>query len=119
MLKNFFLVGLGGGIGSMLRYAATFLPFKNFPYSTLLVNIIGSFSIGFIIAVLLKNEPLNNNYKLFFATGLCGGFTTFSAFALENLQLLQQGKSFMAILYILLSVIVGIAAAWCGFKLGN
>lgn len=119
MLKNFILVGLGGSIGSMLRYAASFLPSKNFPVSTLLINIAGSFIIGLIAGIYLKNDLLSNNYKLFFATGVCGGFTTFSAFAAENLQLAQQGKFFIALLYIFLSIIFGITAAWCGFKLGE
>ncbi|MBK7882656.1 MAG: fluoride efflux transporter CrcB [Chitinophagaceae bacterium] len=117
MIKNFILVGLGGGIGSMLRYAISYIPYKNFPYSTLLVNITGSFIIGLIAGLCLNNESLNNSYKIFFAIGICGGFTTFSAFALENLQLLQQGRFFIALLYISLSVIFSIIAAWSGFKL--
>ena len=118
MLKNFLLVGLGGGIGSILRYATSLLigP-KYFPYSTLAVNIIGSFVIGLALGMSLKNEYFLNNWKLFLATGICGGFTTFSSFSAENMELLQNGKAPLALIYIAASVILGIAAAWVGYKL--
>jgi CrcB protein len=118
MVKNFILVGLGGGIGSMLRYAAyLFLSNKNFPFATLTVNIIGSFIIGLVVALSIKDENFLNNWKLFLATGICGGFTTFSALSAENVVLLQNGKYFMALSYIATSIILGITAAWLGFKL--
>lgn len=118
MLKNLLLVGLGGGIGSMLRYAATLLTnSKYFPYSTLAVNIIGSFFIGIIFALSIKDEVFLNNWKSFLAVGLCGGFTTFSAFSLENMGLLQSGKIGMAVTYIILSIVLGIAAAFFGYYL--
>lgn len=118
MLKNFLLVGLGGALGSMLRYAMYLLvPVKDFPWPTLLVNIIGSFVIGAVIALSIKDDQFLNNWKLFLATGICGGFTTFSAFSAENIGLLQNGKYTLAATYILLSIVLGIAAAWFGFKL--
>jgi fluoride exporter len=120
MLKNFLLVGLGGAIGSMLRYAAyLLLPLKDFPAATLLVNIIGSFIIGLVIAFSIKDDNFLTNWKLFLATGICGGFTTFSAFSAENVALLQNGKHSLALVYSIISLLTGVAAAWLGFKLIN
>mgnify|MGYP003462343289 FL=1 len=116
MIKNLLLVGLGGAIGSMLRYAGSVLiSSKTFPYATLTVNIIGSFIIGIIFAISIKEEVLFNNWKLFLATGICGGFTTFSAFSLENMSLLQSGKYGMAVAYVCLSILLGIGATFSGY----
>ena len=118
MIKNILLIGLGGGIGSMCRYWASLLLMnKSFPVATLLINISGSFIIGLVAAYALKNEWFAANWKLFLATGICGGFTTFSAFSLENLQLLQQGKYLWALLYIAASIVLGLMATFFGFKL--
>ena len=118
MFKNFLLVGLGGALGSMLRYAAYLLiTAKNFPFATLSVNIIGSFIIGLVLALSLKDENFLNNWKLFLATGICGGFTTFSAFSAENVVLLQSEKYLLALTYIAVSIIAGIGATWLGFNL--
>lgn len=117
-IKDFLLVGLGGAAGSMLRYGSNLLiSNKNFPYATLCINIIGSFIIGLVIAFSLKNESFANNWKLFIATGICGGFTTFSAFSLENLQLIQNGKYFLFALYVFVSVLAGLGAAFTGYKI--
>jgi fluoride exporter len=116
MFKNFLLVGLGGAIGSMLRYAFYLaITVKQFPLATFAVNIIGSFIIGAVLALSLKDDLFLNNWKLFLATGICGGFTTFSAFSLENIILLQNEKYFIALVYIICSIVLGIAAAWLGF----
>ena len=118
MIKNLLLVGLGGGLGSMLRYAGNLLiRVKPFPCTTLTINILGSFIIGVVFAMSIKQEPLSDNWKLFLATGICGGFTTFSAFSLENMGLIQSGKFGMALTYIGLSVILGIVAAFLGYQL--
>jgi fluoride exporter len=118
MLKNFLFIGLGGAIGSVLRYSFLLIfTNKEFPLATLLVNIIGSFFIGIVFALTLKNENFATNYKLFFATGLCGGFTTFSAFSLENLQLLQQQKFTLVALNITVSIAAGLLATYLGYKL--
>ena len=118
MIRNFLLIGLGGALGSMSRYGIDLLTgARSFPFSTLLVNITGSFIIGVVIAFSLKNEAFTHNWKLFLATGLCGGFTTFSAFSAENLLLLQNGKLLLPALYISCSILLGIAAVWLGFKL--
>ncbi len=118
MIKNLLLVALGGGIGSMLRYAGSLLVgSKIFPYATLSVNIIGSFIIGIVFAISLKDAAFSNSWKLFIATGICGGFTTFSAFSLENMGLLQSGKYGLAFMYIALSIVLGIAATFFGYFL--
>lgn len=117
MLRNLLLVGLGGGIGSMLRYGASVLTGNRiFPYATLAVNITGSFIIGLVFALSIKEEGLSNSWKLFLATGICGGFTTFSAFSLENMALMQSGKYGIAVTYIILSIVLGIAAAFLGYQ---
>ena len=118
MFKNFLLVGLGGAIGSMLRYAVyLIITTKQFPVATLAINITGSFIIGVVLAAGLKDESFLNNWKIFLATGICGGFTTFSAFSLENITLLQNGKYFIAFIYIAASIVLGIAASFLGYKL--
>ena len=118
MLKNFLWVGLGGGIGSIMRFAV-YVMFRSIgsPLPTLLINITGSLVIGLVIGMSIKDENFAAGWKLFLGSGICGGFTTFSAFSLENMQLLQQGKYFLCGLYIILSIIAGIAAAWLGYKL--
>ena len=118
MLKNLLLVGLGGGLGSVLRYGTSLLMnTKLFPWATLAVNITGSLVIGIVFALSIRQEPLTDNWKLFLATGICGGFTTFSAFSLENIGLLQSGKYGMAIAYIIASIILGTAATFLGYHL--
>jgi fluoride exporter len=120
MIKNLLLVGLGGGIGSMLRYATGLLinsKYFHFPYATITVNIIGSFIIGVFLAMSIKGNGLTDQWKLFLATGICGGFTTFSAFSIENMELLQSGKIGMAAFYIILSIVLGIGAAFLGYYL--
>lgn len=118
MIKNLLLVGLGGSIGSMVRYAVSLLTnSKLFPYATLSVNIIGSFIIGIVFALSIKEAGLSNNWRLFLATGICGGFTTFSAFSLENMGLLQSGRFGIALTYIIISIVLGIAATFLGYLL--
>lgn len=120
MIKNLLLVGLGGSIGSMARFLVWYF-FKSpqFPVSTLLVNIVGSLVIGMVIGLSIKDPGFSNNWKLFLATGICGGFTTFSAFSIENLQMMLDGKYLISLVYIIASIILGIAATWIGFKLAS
>jgi CrcB protein len=118
MLKGLLLIGIGGMIGSMLRYLfAVLIKPQSFPYATLSVNILGSLLIGVIMGWVLKNEGLNTNWKLFLATGLCGGFTTFSAFSLECVQLIEQQRYAAMFAYIGLSIVVGLAATFAGIQL--
>jgi CrcB protein len=87
---------------------------KLFPYQTFIVNIIGSFLIGCLSGLLIKNSITNDQWK-FLATGVCGGFTTFSAFSLEGFELLQQHRYTIFILYFLLSITTGLVAVWLGY----
>jgi CrcB protein len=118
MIKNLLLVGLGGSIGSMVRYGSSLLiRSRQFPFATLSVNIIGCFIIGLVFAMSIKEEGISDNWKLFLASGICGGFTTFSAFSLENLGLLQSGRIGIALTYIILSIVLGITATFLGYLL--
>jgi len=118
MLKNLLLVGLGGAAGSILRSLfAIWFKHSSFPLATLLVNIIGSLVIGMVIAVSLRNSSFDANWRLFLATGLCGGFTTFSAFSAEGLQMLQQQRYGVFVLYVGGSLLLGLLATWLGFSL--
>ena len=121
MFKTFLIVFLGGGIGSAFRYLTSVITEKyvqsSFPWATFLVNVFGCLLIGILIGFFTKQQIENSNLKLLFITGFCGGFTTFSAFALENIKLFQSGNSLLALLYIALSVLLGVLAVWTGMMI--
>ena len=117
-MKNLFIIAFGGGLGSVLRYLTTLFVNKyinsSFPYATFLTNCLGCFMIGLFFGYLEKNNALSQDLKLFLITGFCGGYTTFSAFSQENIQLLQSNQATSAFLYIGLSIFVGLIATWFG-----
>jgi fluoride exporter len=116
-------VFLGGGIGASLRYLISLFLKKYFGithWATFIINVSGCLFLGFITSLALKNVHLIDTYlKLFLTTGIAGGFTTFSTFSYENIDLLKNGKILNSVIYTTLSVILGIIAVYCGFLLGN
>ena len=118
-----FVVGLGGAIGSIARYIVAKLidgKINSFlPYGTLAVNILGSFLLGIIYMLALRKVGLTENGRLFLGVGFCGGFTTFSTFALENFNLMQQKLVGTSMLYVSISVIAGILALAGGIWVGR
>ncbi|KAF2516255.1 fluoride efflux transporter CrcB [Flavobacterium salilacus subsp. salilacus] len=118
MLKSIVLVGLGGAIGSIFRYLSSLLITKYFssifPLATFTVNIIGCFLIGLIFGYMEKEQIASDTVKYLFITGFCGGYTTFSTFAIENVGLLQGQHTLTAFAYIAASIIAGLFAVWLG-----
>lgn len=116
-MLNCLVVALGGGIGACLRYLIGLVPLKEpfvFPVKTLVINLLGCFVIGLVASLALKNSSLSSKLVLFVKTGLCGGFTTFSTFALETETLIKTGQSGLAVLYVALSVVAGVGLAFAG-----
>lgn len=118
------LAGAGGCIGSMARYAAVVSIDKKFnaifPYGTLTVNIAGSFILGAVLAWATRKTGMHHGeWRVLLGTGFCGGFTTFSAFAAENMNLFEQKFPATALVYILVSVASGLVAVWAGFALAR
>lgn len=121
-MKDILLVGIGGGIGSMLRFivsrlSARYISSEWTLVGTFIVNIIGCFLIGLIAGWLFSNVERFHGLSLLLITGFCGGYTTFSAFAFENVLLLQSGQILSSAIYILSSIILGLLAVWFGLKL--
>ena len=111
-------VAIGGAAGSVLRYWIRQLmaaQSMNFPLATLAVNVAGSFFIGLLFAFFQKHNSLASNQFLFLTTGLMGGFTTFSAFSLEVMNIIQSGRVGAAIFYVALSLFLGLGAVFCGY----
>ncbi len=121
MIKNILLVGIGGGIGSILRYLCQKWIYQLYPYSfpwgTFLVNIAGCFLIGVFFAASEKVTFISGEWGLFFTTGICGGYTTFSTFGFENMNLIRTGDISYALLYTVGSVVLGILAVFAGVAL--
>lgn len=119
-MKQLFLVFVGGGFGSVLRYIiGKYLnnPETGIPFGTFAANILGSLLIGIILGLATKNEALTENHTLLLATGFCGGFTTFSTFAYENHVFLKSGDFLSFALYTVASFIIGFLAVFAGIYL--
>lgn len=120
MIKNILIILAGGGVGSVARYLVqkwsySLIPHP-FPFGTLTVNILGCFLIGIFYALAERQNMLSPELRLLLITGFCGGFTTFSSFALENLNLMKSGYVLYAATYTAASVALGIIATWLGAR---
>ena len=119
-MKQFLLVFIGGGAGSMLRYALALVmnkPGQFLPWGTFLANVVGCLLIGVVFGMAEKGNLLNSNQTLLLATGFCGGFTTFSAFAFEKHAFLKNGDLANLAIYAIGSIVLGIAAVYIGLSL--
>jgi CrcB protein len=118
-------VAVGGAMGSVARFwltsAMTALTGPRFPWGTLLINVVGSFVIGLVAGLTLTSVrvAMHPDIRIFLMTGVCGGFTTFSAFSLQTLDLLQNGDVVPAFGYAVGSVVLCVIATYCGWLLGR
>lgn len=112
---NFIFVALGGALGAVARYAISLIPVKTqFPILTLVTNILGAILIGFIVGITDKKAEVSPNTVLFWKTGVCGGFTTFSTFSLEAYKLFENRAIAMGSVYVALSVCCCILGIFLG-----
>ncbi len=115
---GFLWVALGGAAGAMGRYAISLIPSKTaFPFLTLITNIAGAVLIGFVVGLVSERENISQNNVLFWKTGVCGGFTTFSTFSLEACGLFEDKLYVQGGLYVVLSVVFCILGVIFGRKL--
>ena len=118
-----FLVALGGMLGSVLRYWGTGLVHRlyggTFPLGTLTVNTLGCFAIGAVLSLLEDRQVLSPEARVFLAVGVLGGFTTFSAFGYETLELMRRGAPTFALANVASNVGLGLLAVWFGIRFGR
>ena len=118
-MKHILLIGFGGFIGSIARYYISRInltaDFLSLPLGTLIVNVLGSLILGFLTGIAERSILMNVELRLFLMIGLCGGFTTFSTFAGENLMLMRNGQFGTILLYTGLSVFLGFMAVYLGY----
>ena len=123
MIKNILLVGIGGALGSVVRYLCQrwfmFNYSHHFPLGTFVVNITGCLLIGIFWGIAFRSFVGNEHWKLFLMTGICGGFTTFSAFTLEGVGLLKEQRTGLFFLYVAGSVLLGLLATYVGMKISR
>lgn len=122
-MNQFVAIAAGGALGALLRFwvasgVAAWLG-KDFPYGTLLINVTGSLAIGILYVLLVERFDINVLWRPFLIIGLLGAFTTFSSFSLETLVLIEAGESLKALLNVLLSVSLCLAATTVGLLLGR
>jgi CrcB protein len=122
MKSTLLITGLGGFIGTLLRYLTAvfftkYFPAPFMPYGTLVTNVLGCFTIGIIYGLSNQFHLLTPQWRLFLATGICGGYTTFSAFAYENIILLQRADYTAFALYSFLSFVLCLVAVFAGLSL--
>jgi CrcB protein len=123
-VNNVLLIGLGSGIGGIFRYLLSSLVHqyfgRTFPYGTLLVNTVGCLLMGFLFAILLERfDGMGSQLRAFLLIGFLGGFTTFSSFSIETLNLFENGQLLYAFLNILVSIILCLSLTWLGMLLGR
>jgi CrcB protein len=117
-MSGFIWVAFGGALGAVCRYAISLIPVKTtFPILTLVTNLIGAVLIGFIVGIVSSKQDVSANSVLFWKTGVCGGFTTFSTFSLEAFTLFENKAYVSGGIYIALSVLGCIAGVFIGKKL--
>ncbi|MEJ2139945.1 MAG: fluoride efflux transporter CrcB [Gammaproteobacteria bacterium] len=118
-IGHILLVGLGGFVGSGLRFALSnwvqrAITYSQFPVGTLTVNVVGCLLIGYLGGIAEQRQALDASMRLFLLVGVLGGFTTFSTFAYESLSLAQDSQYFKMLLNVVLQVVIGFSAAWLG-----
>ena len=122
-MAHILIVALGGAIGASLRHLVNLATLRmlgpNFPWGTLTVNVVGSFLMGMFIELLVRRLGISQEIRLLVATGLLGGFTTFSAFSLDVALLWQRGAVATTALYAASSVVFSIAALFAGLALAK
>jgi CrcB protein len=116
-------IGVGGAVGSMLRYHLGAIIHarlgQDFPYGTLVINVVGSFLLALLAALGLRGELIGPGLRLALGTGVLGGFTTYSTFNYDTLRLFQSGASGLALLNLAATVIVSLLAGWLGWNCGR
>ena len=122
-MEKYLLIGLGGAIGSISRYVLSRLVYhsagESFPYGTLAVNIIGCFLIGLMMSVMQERLGCSPNYLYLLVIGLLGGFTTFSSFSYETIELMRMGSITASLFNIFYNVTGCLASTWCGYMIGK
>jgi CrcB protein len=122
-MMNMLIVGAGGALGSVCRYLVGIWTLRRFgpgfPWGTLAVNVLGCFAIGLVTEVIARRLDASPELRLLLVTGFLGGFTTFSAFSLDAMSLMERGAQGAAVVYLLASVLVSLAAVLAGLALGR
>ena len=120
---EYIVVSLGGILGCNARYLVSSWAAQRFgmtfPYGTFIINVSGSIFLGFFMALVRDRDLIHPHYRLFFATGFAGGYTTFSTFMYESLLLVQSGSALLGLLNMLGSLLIGLLGVFVGFVLGG